>query len=127
MYPQAHFPVYSDGSFYIIPVTIVPCLTKAMSEAKLVSVEDVYVTGILRKQCNADTFHVPNRYIYSALNIIQYKPHMFQSSDNSYTSEKNHVTRVIWTANYEGASNYYGQCLKLIYLTIYKYIDIYNT
>ena len=61
MYPQELFPHYLIGSFYVIPVSIVSCLVRAMSDARLVNVEDVYVTGILRKQCNAHLFYIPNR------------------------------------------------------------------
>ena len=61
MYPDPLFPSYTMGSFYIIPSTILPCMVTSLSLVPLLTVEDVYVTGMLRRQCGAGLLDIPRR------------------------------------------------------------------
>ena len=60
MYRPDMFPAYVLGSFYMIPATALDCLVSSTWSHGLVSVEDVYVTGILRQACNLQLYNVPN-------------------------------------------------------------------
>ena len=61
MYPDTLFPSYTMGSFYIIPSTHLACLVSSTARVPLLSVEDVYVTGLLRRQCGVQLQDVPRR------------------------------------------------------------------
>ena len=60
MYRPDMYPPYVVGSFYMIPVSALDCMVSSTWSHALVSVEDVYVTGILRQACNIQLYNVPN-------------------------------------------------------------------
>ena len=63
MYPGQDFPPYVLGSLYIIPARLLGCLVSRTSEVGFVSVEDVYVTGLLRSRCqDIELTFVPGRF-----------------------------------------------------------------
>ena len=62
MYPPPAFPPYTLGSFYLIPAPRLDCLLRAAAAQPLVSVEDVFVTGLLRIHCRIPLVNVPKRY-----------------------------------------------------------------
>ena len=63
MYPGKLFPSYTMGSFYIIPSNHLPCLVSSLAMVPLVSVEDVYVTGLLRRECGLGLEDVARRWV----------------------------------------------------------------
>ena len=60
MYGPAYYPSYAVGSFYILPRAHLTCLLEGLSKVGLVSVEDVYVTGLLREFCQLSLVNVPH-------------------------------------------------------------------
>ena len=63
MYPGTLFPSYTMGSFYIIPTSHLACMVSSMAMVPLLSVEDVYVTGLLRRECGYSLQDVPRRLV----------------------------------------------------------------
>ena len=64
MYPDEFFPPYVLGSLYIIPARLLGCLVKRTSEVSFISIEDVYVTGLLRSKCpDIELTFVPERLV----------------------------------------------------------------
>ena len=64
MYPEQFFPPYVLGSLYIIPTRLLGCLVKRTSEVGFISIEDVYVTGLLRSKCpDIELTFVPERLV----------------------------------------------------------------
>lgn len=62
MYPLHHFPPYVLGSLYIIPARLLECLVAMTFEVSFITIEDVYVTGLLRQKCrNIQLKYVPER------------------------------------------------------------------
>ena len=64
MYPGQYFPPYVLGSLYIIPARLLGCLVTRTSEVGFISIEDVYVTGLLRTKCpEIELTFVPGRCV----------------------------------------------------------------
>ena len=64
MYPGQDFPPYVLGSLYIIPARLLGCLVRRTSEVDFISIEDVYVTGLLRSKCqDIELTFVPGRFV----------------------------------------------------------------
>jgi hypothetical protein len=63
MYPGTLFPPYTIGSFYILPTTHLACMVSSMAMVPLLSVEDVYVTGLLWRECVYSLPDVPRRLV----------------------------------------------------------------
>ena len=61
MYPDERYPPYVLGSFYTIPSSLIECLVEQMEQSTFISVEDVFITGVLRERCHADLHHVSHR------------------------------------------------------------------
>ena len=59
MYRPAYYPSYAVGSFYILPSAHLPCLLAGLGQVGLLSVEDVFVTGLLREFCRLSLVNVP--------------------------------------------------------------------
>ena len=59
MYGPAYYPPYAVGSFYILPRTHLSCLLAGLAQVGLLSVEDVFVTGLLREFCRLSLVNVP--------------------------------------------------------------------
>ena len=60
MYRPAYYPSYAVGSFYILPRAHLTCLLSGLGQVGLLSVEDVYVTGLLREFCQLSLVNVPH-------------------------------------------------------------------
>ena len=58
------------GSFYIIPSTHLSCLVSSTARVPLLSVEDVYVTGLLRRECGVGLQDVPRRWVHMVLTVV---------------------------------------------------------
>ncbi|ESP03114.1 hypothetical protein LOTGIDRAFT_95957, partial [Lottia gigantea] len=69
-YPLTFYPDYVDGSCYVIPRTFIKPLFQMSLKTRLLSMEDVYVTGILRSRIS-----LPLRYH----NRFSLKPCVFDS------------------------------------------------
>ena len=71
MYHARYFPPYVLGSLYIIPARLLGCLVTRTSEVGFISIEDVYVTGLLRRKCQDIKLNfVPGRCV---LRLFRYK------------------------------------------------------
>ena len=55
MYSPSHYPSYVVGSFYVLPQVHLDCLLAAAGQVRLLSVEDVFVTGLLREGSKYET------------------------------------------------------------------------
>ena len=72
MYPEQFFPSYVLGSLYIIPTRLLGCLVKRTSEVSFISIEDVYVTGLLRSKCpDIELTFVPERLVLQEVLMIK--------------------------------------------------------
>ena len=59
MYGPSYYPSYAVGSFYILPQPILSCLLAGTALVNLITVEDVFVTGLLREHCRLGLVNVP--------------------------------------------------------------------
>ena len=59
MYPPTSYPPYAVGSFYILPQPHLACLLEGAGQVSLLTVEDVFVTGLLREHCSLELVNVP--------------------------------------------------------------------
>ena len=60
MYLPAYYPSYVVGSFYILARANLACLLAGLGQVDFLSVEDVYVTGLLREFCRLSLVNVPH-------------------------------------------------------------------
>ena len=60
MYSPAYYPSYAVGSFYILPRVPLSCLLAGLGQVGFLSVEDVFVTGLLREFCQLSLVNVPH-------------------------------------------------------------------
>ena len=64
MYDRQYFPPYVLGSLYIIPARLLGCLVTKTSAVGFITIEDVYVTGLLRAKCqDIELTFVPGRCV----------------------------------------------------------------
>ena len=59
MYGADYYPSYATGSFYILPQLHLSCLLAGAGVVNLITVEDVFVTGLLREHCGLGLVNVP--------------------------------------------------------------------
>ncbi|XP_059095959.1 beta-1,3-galactosyltransferase 5-like [Tigriopus californicus] len=60
MYSNEYYPPYCAGSIYAVSKSMVPELLKQIEVTPLITVEDVYITGVVRTKTPFGIKHMPN-------------------------------------------------------------------
>ena len=69
-YPFAIYPDYLSGPAYVVPVALTRQLYEASKYIPVITIEDVYLTGIMSRVLNLTLYHVPN-FAYTNTQPIQ--------------------------------------------------------
>lgn len=59
LYPHKIYPPYVFGNSYVIPINIIEHLVTASNYIPMITVEDAYITGILRREAHSGLIHHP--------------------------------------------------------------------
>ena len=110
-FPDRNYPSFLRGSPYVLGASLLPKLLKAAGQTKLLYLEDVTITGILREQITGARMEtIPNLFAtYSpddepclrALALHKVKPHQMQRLFESQLSGRTNSSRCLRSLSFE--------------------------